>query len=535
MIHHMLSVALVASIASVEASFTDSSVVRQDDRLMAIERFAQTRGDDALEEFFAEHIDPEYARSDDELRARLERVRQTCGNAGGISVEALGEGRFEITFDGGSGRQVVAVQLSQDPEGRITKLELREGEARASLEALTWENLYESLDGFESDGFAGSVLVVRDDVPILHRGYGFADESKGVRNHPHTVFAIGSVPIDFTKAAVLRLAEQDKLALDDPITKYFSDVPDDKRAITIDQLMSGRSGLRNFHGDRAVDEDLDLSYIDRPEALRRIFASELLFEPGTRYAHSHSAWGVLAAVVEVVSGTSYGDFLQEEFFERAGMQRTGLYPLAEKIDTDEIAVGPGTTFGRPNAPQHWGKTSWLVMGSGGMVSTTGDLYRWLRAMHAGELLSPSSLELFWVGSVLAGGNDRGFGCCYTEGPDTLAIVCSNSETGMDSLSAQVQRAIMELILESSPRPFRLGVRYEVSPQGIVIVDVTDGGAAKSAGLRAGDRLHSIDGDKDPINMSGRIDAATRSGHALAVVVERDGERVELTLRPQPGE
>ena len=529
----MLPYGLVAPLSAVAAPAITLFVESQDDRLMAIERFAQTQGEAALESFLSEHVEADYARSNAGLRARLEQVRTKCANAGGISIGALGDGRFEMTFDGGGGRWVVEVRLSKDEGGRISKLDLREGEAREELEPLAWDTLYESLDEFEEAGFAGSVLVLRGGVPILHRGYGFADESQGFRNHPHTVFAIGSVPIDFTKAAILRLVEQEQLTLDDPIEKFFADVPDDKRAITIGELMTGRSGLRNFHGDRDVDEDLDLSYIDRSEALRRIFASDLLFKPGSRYAHSHSAWGVLAAVIEIVSEKSYGKFLNDEFFERAGMKRTGLYPLAKQIDPSDIAVGPGTTFGRPNAPQHWGETSWLVMGSGGMISTTGDLYRWLRAMHAGELLSPSSLERFWVGAVLAGGNDRGFGCSYTEGPDTLAIICTNSESGMDSLAAQVQEAVMMLILDSAARPFRLGVRYEVSSQGITILEVTDEGAAKSAGLRAGDRLRSVEGDTDPMNMRGRIDASTRSGRKLAIVVERDGEQIELTLRPMP--
>lgn len=82
-----------------------------------------------------------------------------------------------------------------------------------------------------------------------------------------TILAIGSTPIDFTKAGILLLAERGKLSLDDPITKYFDKVPDEKKAITLKHLMTGRSGLQDFH-DVPEDRDPDHGWIDRAEAVK---------------------------------------------------------------------------------------------------------------------------------------------------------------------------------------------------------------------------------------------------------------------------
>src|SRR5262249_6077131 len=150
-------------------------------------------------------------------------------------------------------------------------------------------------------GFAGVVMVARDGKIVFNQAYGMANRDKKIPIKLDTIFAIGSTPIDFTKVGILLLAERGKLKLDDPLTKHFDNVPDDKRGITIRHLMTGRSGLQDFH-DVPGDQDPDHSWIDRDEAVRRIFAQQLLFEPGKGRQHSHSAWGLLAVILEKASG-----------------------------------------------------------------------------------------------------------------------------------------------------------------------------------------------------------------------------------------
>jgi CubicO group peptidase (beta-lactamase class C family) len=292
----------------------------------------------------------------------------------------------------------------------------------------------------------GTVLVVRDGKIVLHQGYGLANRQKDIPNGAETIFAIGSVPIDFTRAAILKLEEQGKVRTSDPITTYLENVPADKKSMTIDHLMSGRSGLPNFHHIAGVDADPDLSWIDRESAIERILGASLLFPPGQDEAHSHSAWVLLAAIVEMVAKQPYGAFLREYFFDPAGMTRTGNHEECERFSDDEFAVGyEGQSAGTLNIPKYWGKTSWLVMGSGGMQSTPMDLYRWNQSIRNGKTLSPEAAKKYWHGGVLAGGDDRGFLCLYTEGPGDMFIVCSNAHTGPGDAISAVARRLVELV------------------------------------------------------------------------------------------
>src|SRR4029078_1111199 len=165
---------------------------------------------------------------------------------------------------------------------------------------VSWATLEQRVSWEAEHGFSGVILVARNGKVVLHKAYGSANREKQIARRPHTILAIGSTPIDFTKAGILWLAERGKLSLDDPITKFFDKVPEDKTAMTLRHLMTGRSGLPHFH-DVKTDRDPDHPWIDRDEAERRILAQKLLFAPGTGRRHSHSGYGLLAAVIEIVS------------------------------------------------------------------------------------------------------------------------------------------------------------------------------------------------------------------------------------------
>jgi len=423
-------------------------------RGQAIERMVNEAGDETLQQFIEKHLSLEFRKrfSPEHLLERLRLIRARCANAGGITWEMLGEDGLRITFEMEEGRrqglQCRVQNSSPYPIVEMGLIEASEPEQEPEpIEPLTWDSLKQRMAEEEEAGFSGVVLVVRDDEIILHEGYGLANRERGISNSRETVFAIGSTPIDFTRAAVLKLADMGKLRVSDPITAFLSDVPEDKRPITIEHLMTGQSGLPNFHHIPGVDADYDLTWIDRETALERILGQTLLFLPGKGNQHSHSSWGLLAAVVEIVSGKPYDEFLREQFFTPAGMDRTGLHQDAARFKEEKVAVGYSPMkAGKINAPQYWGPTSWLVMGSGGMVSNPGDLYKWIQAIRSEKLLSADSLKRYWSQGALAGADDRGFLCVYTEGPGSLMILCSNAFTSMKDRSARLARALVQLVM-----------------------------------------------------------------------------------------
>src|SRR5262249_43960290 len=102
---------------------------------------------------------------------------------------------------------------------------------------VTWATLEARMKWEAEHGLAGVVLVAREGNIVFHQAYGLANREKKIVMRPDTILAIGSTPIDFTKAGILLLADRGKLGVNDSITKYLDSVPADKRSITIQHLM----------------------------------------------------------------------------------------------------------------------------------------------------------------------------------------------------------------------------------------------------------------------------------------------------------
>jgi CubicO group peptidase (beta-lactamase class C family) len=449
--------ALAAALASAASSAQDIRGTPLSQRARAVEDLLQTRGDDALRQFIEQHVAPKYRDSfrPDELMEKLRKMRDGVGEFGGVLFRPVGDDGLRIALRDGPRESTILFRIEPEPPFRIVFLDFEgthpvEGAGEPSPPYM-WDTLAARLDEEGKNGFSGTVLVVRDRKIFLHQGYGLANREKNIQNSTSTIYAIGSVPIDFTKGAVLKLEEMGKLKTSDPVAMYLPDVPEDKSSMTIDQLMHGSSGLPDFHDVRGVDEDPDLSWIDRGTAIRRILGRTLLFPPGQGRRHSHSAWVLLAAIVEIVSGKPYGAFLRTSLFEPAGMTDTGLHEDAERIPDDRFAVGyEGKSAGKVNTPKHWGRTSWLVMGSGGMYSTPLDLYRWMEGIRSGRTLAAPAAAKYWSGGVLAGGDQRGYFCIYTEGPADLAILCSNAHSMRNDRATLVGERVVRLVHPGGP-------------------------------------------------------------------------------------
>ncbi|MEO1170323.1 MAG: serine hydrolase domain-containing protein [Pseudomonadota bacterium] len=293
--------------------------------------------------------------------------------------------------------------------GMPTTLSAQAGESDAPQAVeLTRDQLEQQIDAFMAErDYAGIVFVAIDGETLVEKAYGMAHADPAVPIALDTVFGIGSRPIDFTMAAIMLLEQRGELSQDDTLGDYLENVPADRAGMTIRHMMTGRSGLPDFPANDS-DWDADLAWIDRAEFERRTLAVPLLFAPGEDEAHSHWAFGMLAAIVERVSGQSYAEFLRTNFFDPAGMDRTGSYGETRGLTHADFAAGGGVQHGLPNIPPNWGPTSWLVMGSGGMFSTLGDLRRFYIFVTESGVLQPRYTELFLSPRAGLDGSDRGF-------------------------------------------------------------------------------------------------------------------------------
>ncbi len=226
-------------------------------------------------------------------------------------------------------------------------------------------------------GFSGALLVAKNGEVILNKGYGLAIRDRNIPNTSETIFCIGSITKQFTAAAIMTLEKQGKLKTEDPITKYFEGVPPDKSSITLHHLLTHTSGLvPDVGGDYDRDE--------RDETVRKILALPLEFSPGDRFEYSNVNYTLLAAIIEKVSGQPYEQYIHGHLFMPAGMQLTGY-----RIPTwDEHVVAHWYVGDQDNAnPLMRPFPYWNLIGNGGILSTTDDMYRWHLALLGEKILS----------------------------------------------------------------------------------------------------------------------------------------------------
>ena len=168
-----------------------------------------------------------------------------------------------------------------------------------------------------------AVAVVRGGTILYAKGYGMADLEHGIPITPRTVFYIGSVGKQFTAYAVVRLAQQGKLSLDDEIHKYLPELHDFGRPVTIRHLIHHTSGLRDYFELLSLAGTRQEDLVTQKDLLRMIWKQrELNFSPGERHLYSNSNYALLATIVERVTGESFRDWMARNVFAILDMNQT---------------------------------------------------------------------------------------------------------------------------------------------------------------------------------------------------------------------
>lgn len=254
-------------------------------------------------------------------------------------------------------------------------------------------NINRYLSAMEALGFSGAIIVNVSDKAVLRKGYGLADRETRRPYTSNTIQTSGSITKQMTGAAILLLESRGKLSVQDTITKYFNEVPEDKKNITIHQLLTHSSGLPGGIGPD--DEPIEAQdYIDQT------MTAPLQFSPGTDYGYSNSGYSLLAMIVEKVSGQTYEAFLREELLLPAGLTETGY--ILPNWNRDQMAIGY-------RKGERWGEVykrgwiedgpNWHLRGNGGMHTTVGDMYKWLKTVQGRGVLKEDVAKRWTTGYV----------------------------------------------------------------------------------------------------------------------------------------
>ncbi|MFF5364023.1 serine hydrolase domain-containing protein [Streptomyces scabiei] len=260
----------------------------------------------------------------------------------------------------------------------------------------------------------GTVLAARGDELAYCAGFGTADRAAGVAASCRTVYDVMSMTKQFTAAAILKLEVMGRLRVTDRIDRHLGPVPQDKRGITVEHLLTHTSGLVEGLGD-------DYDPVSREELVRGALASKLRSAPGTRFHYSNTGYSLLAAIVEKASGEGYEEFLARHLFAPAGMRRTG-YVLPRwprrlvAVEYDDRGRSRGRPFDHPWAADG---PYWNLRGNGGMLSTAEDVFRWHRALLGEEVLPARARDKLFEPRVREPGSTSsyGYGWSVTDTPD----------------------------------------------------------------------------------------------------------------------
>jgi D-alanyl-D-alanine carboxypeptidase len=299
--------------------------------------------------------------------------------------------RFSLHASTSKPRKIRSLDLVPIPRPAAFPIpRLTEREAIAGVEALLSKAAV-------ADRFSGAALIARDGEVRFADAYGNADRARAIPNTLETRFRIGSMNKMFTAVATLQLVEAGKLTLDDTVGKHLLSYPNKDVAskVTVRHLLTHTGGTGDIFGPEYDRNRLQLR--EHADYVKLYGSRAPNFEPGARFEYSNYGFVLLGAIIEVVSGESYYDYVREHVFLPASMASTDSLPESEDVPNRSIG------YTRPSFGAGWQpNTDWLPWrgtAAGGGYSTVGDVARFADALMNHKLLSPASTELLITGKV----------------------------------------------------------------------------------------------------------------------------------------
>ncbi len=243
---------------------------------------------------------------------------------------------------------------------------------------------------------AAAIAVTKNGKLVKAAGYGTANLEWATPTTPDTLFEIGSITKQFSAEAVMMLAQDGKLAVDDPIAKYLPEVPAIWSKITIRQLLTHTSGIPDWEAANLLSYRREYT---AKEYIHLLDARPLDFQPGTQWAYTNSTYPLLGIIVERVSRMPFEEFVTERIFKLAGM-KTARFRHPEQIVSKRAAgyidVEGQLRNGEPLRPQ-------VIAPNGSIMASALDLAAWDIALFQGHLLKPDTIREMTTAVTLPNG------------------------------------------------------------------------------------------------------------------------------------
>ncbi|MCX6320049.1 MAG: serine hydrolase [Bacteroidetes bacterium] len=310
-----------------------------------------------------------------------------------------------------------------------------------SFQLMAQTGKLQQLDSFflkleKEKSFNGNVLIARNDTVLYQRSIGWAEETTKQKLDEHTIFELASVSKQFTAMGILLLQQQGKLSLDDSLRKFFPELP--YQNITVRHLLHHTSGLPDYIG--LFDSHWDSTRIAGNKDMIALLAKHkpaILFVPGEKWEYSNTGYALLGSIIEKASGMSYATFLEKSIFKPLGMVHTSIVNRRYNPKSLPANYAFGYVWdGQRNKyvlPDSLSETASMVycldgiVGDGAVNATTGDLFRWSRALDNNKLLNKKTMEDVFTPGVLNNGKAHQYGYGWMVGTFTgIGRVVSHS-------------------------------------------------------------------------------------------------------------
>lgn len=237
------------------------------------------------------------------------------------------------------------------------------------------------------DGPGVAVLVARGDQVLYRGARGMASLELGVPLSPDQAFRIGSVTKQFAAAALLKLIDDGRARLDDPLSKYLPDYPlGDK--VTLLQLLNHTSGIKSYTNVPGYMNNPVRRELSTKELVAEFKGLPMDFAPGEDWRYNNSGYVLVGAVIEAITGKTWHQYLDEALLAPNKLART-VYP-GETLIVKGMAAGYGFDGGKNAVVASTPISMTQPHAAGALVSTVDDLWRWNQALHGGKLLSAAS-------------------------------------------------------------------------------------------------------------------------------------------------
>ncbi|MDF0720443.1 serine hydrolase [Kaistella sp. PBT33-4] len=233
--------------------------------------------------------------------------------------------------------------------------------------------------------FMGTVAVAENGKTVYSNAFGYADVENKIKNTPETRFRIGSITKTFTSVLVMKAVEENKLKLDEKLSKYFPQIKNADK-ITLEHLLNHRSGIHNV---TALPDYLtwNSKAITPKDMVAKITAAGSDFEPGNTMSYSNSNYILLSYILETAYQKTYAKLLEEKITKPLGLNNTYFGKAIDPANKEAYSYVFAENFVKD------AETDMSVpTGAGAVVSTTGDLLKFANALFGGKVVSAASLE-----------------------------------------------------------------------------------------------------------------------------------------------